>query len=79
MEMLLKIIFFIKPTNFHPLFARIPKPGKETSRDYDNDWIPIGWSLEDFTRSCKEFGDLITIADTCTHKHKHHFTWKSSN
>ena len=79
MKKLLKIIFFIKPTNFHPLFAKIPKPGKETSKDYDNDWESIGWSIDDFERACKELGELLTIRDTCTHKMNHNVTFKSSN
>lgn len=66
-QLLLKIYFFCKPTKFHPYQARYPKPGKETSKNYQNDWLPVGWSIEDFKNACVKLGELLTIMDNCTH------------
>ena len=82
MKLLLKVYFFVKPNGLHPFQSRYPKKGKETSRDYENDWEPLNWKWKDFNEACNELITLLETPNKCAalngRKHKN-CNFKTSN
>ena len=68
MKLLLKAYFFLKPSKVHPLKARFPMPGKEHSRDYDQDWTPLNWTFADFKQAVETIIEKLQIPNSCTHE-----------
>ena len=61
---LLKAIFFLKSSD--PPNATYPPPGKENKRKYFAEWIPVGWTWEDFTKEMNELFTIFNRKNSCT-------------